>query len=247
MCTGYGKDLVFVNRTSKSLDVTAATVLSDIRKGKLQSQHLHPVPVDVQSSLRQSLFDVLSPSLHYLKLRPRAVQLLQKLYLASDDEVDSNVSQTCRGWVLSISEMTGISPALDMSLQSLCVVQSYAHGISASLEHSLDLYNNALQKLREDVEDHESGLSKETLATIIVLSTAEVLNHIPAEAESTNSLQMFLNSVDNSWQIHARGISEILKIRGHIIETSDSVWHNLCGRLHIICVRFRTWHEEKVN
>ncbi|RDI79933.1 hypothetical protein Vi05172_g9952 [Venturia inaequalis] len=108
-----------------------------------------------------------------------------------------------------------------MSLQSLCVVQSFVHGITASLEHSLHLYDTALQKLREDVEDHDLKLSKETLATIVVLSTTEV---------------MFLNRVDNSWQIHARGISEILKLRGHIVETSDTVWHNLCSRLQTICV-----------
>lgn len=173
-CTGYEKDLVFVNRTSNALNVTAATVLSDIRKGKLRSHDLSPV--NVQTDLHQSLSDVLSPSHYYLELRRRAVQLLQKLYLASDYEVDSNYSQTCWGWVLSISELTGISRALDMSLQSLCVVQSFAHGITVSLEQSLDLYNTALQKLREDVEDHESKLSKETLATIVVLSTTEVLD-----------------------------------------------------------------------
>lgn len=173
-CTGYEKDLVFVNRTSNALNVTAATVLSDIRKGKLRSHDLNPV--NIQADFHLSLSDVLSPSHHYLDLRRRAVQLLQKLYLASDYEVDSNYSQTCWGWVLSISELTGISRALDMSLQSLCVVQSFAHGITVSLEQSLDLYNTALQKLREDVEDHESKLSKETLATIVVLSTTEVLD-----------------------------------------------------------------------
>jgi hypothetical protein len=186
-CTGYDKDLVFVNRTSKSLNVTAATVLSDIRKGKLRSQDLSAI--DMKSNLRQSLLDVLSPSHRYLVLRRRAVQLLQKLYLPPDYEDDSNYSQTCWGWVLSISELTGISRALDMSLQSLCVVQCYVHGISASLEQSLDLYNMALQKLREDVEDHELKLSKETLATIIVLSTTEVSTSLSA---SISSAKMFL-------------------------------------------------------
>jgi hypothetical protein len=178
-CTGYDKDMVFVNRTPKSLTVTAATVLSDIRKSKLRSQDLSPL--DVESDLRQSLSELLSPSCHYLELRRRAVQLLHKLYLPLDYEDDSDYSQTCWGWVLSISELTGVSRALDMSVQSLCVVQSYVHGsTSASLEQSLDLYNTALQKLREDVEDHESKLSKETLATIVVLSTTEVRRPLKA-------------------------------------------------------------------
>lgn len=180
ICTGYGKDLIFVNRTSNALNVTAATVLSDMRNGKLRSDDLSPV--NVEADLYRSLLDLLSPLHHFLELRSRAVQLLQKLYLASDYEVDSNYSQTCWGWVLSISELKGTSQALDMSLQSLCVVQSFAHGIAVSLEQSLDLYNTALQKLREDVENHELKLSKETLATIVVLSTTEVVDYLPVEA-----------------------------------------------------------------
>jgi hypothetical protein len=152
--------------------VTAATVLSDIRKGKLRSQDLSPV--DLGSNPSQDLLDVLSPSDHYLEPRQRAVRLLQKTYLPSDYQDDSNYSQTCWGWVFSISELTGVSRALDLSLQSLCAVQSHVRGVCVSLERSLDLYNTALQKLREDVEDHESKLSKETLATIVVLSTTEV-------------------------------------------------------------------------
>jgi hypothetical protein len=173
-CTGYDKDLVFVNRTPKKLTATAATVLSDIRKRKLQNQRLSG-PLNVESNLGQSIVELFSPTCHYLELRRHAVQLLQKLYLPSDYEGDSDYSQTCWGWVLSISELTGVSQALDMAVQSLCVVQSYVHGIHGStIEQSLHLYNSALQKLREDVDSHASKPSKETLAAIVVLSTTEV-------------------------------------------------------------------------
>jgi hypothetical protein len=48
--------------------------------------------------------------------------------------------------------------------------------------------------------------------------------------------KLFLCPVGDGWRAHARGISEILKLRGPS-EDIDSIWLNLCTRLRIICVR----------
>jgi hypothetical protein len=180
ICTGYTKDLVFVNRTPASLTVNAATVLSDIRNHALHTQEIQGL--DPEFDLHKNFLELLSPSCHFLELRPRAVDLVKKLYLPLQEDNDSNSIQSIYDWLLSIAELKGSSKALDISLLSFCMTLLYVTGSSsASLEKSLDLYNTALQKLRADIEDPTAKFRRETLAAILLISTTEVSN--PAHLE----------------------------------------------------------------
>jgi hypothetical protein len=167
---------VFVNRSAKSLNTTAQTVISDIRKHKLRNQGLHSLDTEIDLNLHIS--KILSSSCPPLELRTHAFQLLKSLYLPREQPDDGYYySQTCYGWLIAASGLKGASQALDISLFSFCVVVLHVSGSNVvSLERSLDLYNTALQKLRADIEDPEKKLREETLAAIVIISTIEVRN-----------------------------------------------------------------------
>jgi len=152
--------------------VTAATVLSGIRKHRGLPKRVFASP-HAEEDLHPCVLELFSPTYPPLELRPRAVQLLKKLYLPREHAEGYSSIQTCWGWLLAISDLMAPSQALDMSLQSLCVALLYVTG-SMSLEESLDLYNSAIQKLRADIDDPAVKLREETLAAIVVLSTSEV-------------------------------------------------------------------------
>jgi hypothetical protein len=153
--------------------------LSDSRNRELHTQQVRGL--DPQVDLYKNFLDLLSPSCNFLELRPRAIELIKKLYLPLREANDSDSVQTIYDWLLSIQQLKGSSQALDISLLSFCMTLLHVNGgSSACLEKSLDLYNTALQKLRADVEDPEAKFRRETLAAILLVSTTEVTNPGPS-------------------------------------------------------------------
>jgi hypothetical protein len=161
-----------VNRTVERPSVTAATTLSEIRSHHVKNQVIHSLTI--KPDYDSQLLELLSPSCNPLDLRPRAVELLKKLYLPRENK-DSDPQQISYAWILSIADLKEPSSALDTSLLSFCMIQIYVTGNgSAFLEKSLDLYSTALQELQANIEDPEAKFRRETLAAIAVLSTIEV-------------------------------------------------------------------------
>ncbi len=109
------------------------------------------------------------------QFRRQALELLTKLYLPQPSP--ANIGEwSLYSWLPSICGHQGDSQALDHTLLAFCVVQvAVTNTGSASVDEALEVYSDALQKLRGEIEDFGARRSDEILATISVLSTSEVL------------------------------------------------------------------------
>lgn len=117
-------------------------------------------------------------------------------------------------------DLTNLSEALDTALLALCVGQLYVTSTGpGTLEQGLALCNNAITKLRAEIEHPETRFREETLAAIVILSTCE----------------LFMGPADDGFRAHALGISEILRQSSHPTFQSRT-WQALLTRLRVICV-----------
>jgi hypothetical protein len=153
-----------VNRTPENL----STVL-----------HRNNVQVHVSRSFDEDLqalkSQVQKPVGPRTQFRRQALELLTKLYLPQPSPANIRES-SLYSWLPSACELHGESQALDHALLAFCVVQvAVTNTGSASVDEALEVYNDALKKLRGEIEDFGAGRSDEILATISVLTTSEVL------------------------------------------------------------------------
>ncbi|KAI1497195.1 hypothetical protein F5X99DRAFT_397868 [Biscogniauxia marginata] len=216
-CTGYGRDLIFVNRTPSSPATTAPSVLLELRA---QQQ-----PKDGLANPRTEA------DLHYLfsesphnshEFRKYAVELLEAMYLPKPSVCSSFNAETSEGsfsWVYRLTDLVEPSKSLDTSIFAFCLSQLHVTGTGmASLYQCLDQYNTALKHLHSDLDDSEKRFREETLAAILVLSTCE----------------LFVCPAENGWSVHARGIAEILRLRSPGT-ASTPAWRHLFSRMRVVC------------
>lgn len=168
--------------------------------------------------LRLQISKLLSYPYPSPQFRPDAVDLLKRLYLPKQINADSVYCSY--SWILHLKDLQGLSESLDTSLLALCVGQLYVTSTGpGTLEQGLALYNNAITKLRSEIEHPETRFREETVATIIVLSTCE----------------LFMGAADDGFRAHTLGISEILRQSSQPTFRSRT-WQALLTRLRIICV-----------
>ena len=112
-----------------------------------------------------------------VEFRRNAVKLLEKIYIPQSRSAGClpAVGSTY-DWFWSLNALTENSQALDHSILAFCVVQTYLTKTSSvSLEEGLQFYSEALRYHRTDLEDEQKRYRDEFFATIIVLTTCEVL------------------------------------------------------------------------
>ncbi|KAI0012625.1 hypothetical protein F4779DRAFT_567382 [Xylariaceae sp. FL0662B] len=216
-CTGYDRDLVFVNRTPSSPSTTATSVLSD-RRAQRQLRDILANP-RTEADLHR-LFSESSDNSR--EFRKYAVELLEAIYLPKQPVTGSLRPDTNEGsfsWVYRLTDLIEPSKSLDTAIFAFCLAQLHVTGASnASLYQCLDQYNTALKHLYSDLDDLERRFREETLAAILVLSTCE----------------LFLCPAENGWSVHARGIAEILRLREPEMARTPA-WRHLFSRMRIVC------------
>jgi hypothetical protein len=174
-CTGYDRDLIFVNRTPSSRSSTATSVLSKLKA----EQQLKDVLVDskTEAGLRY-LFSESSHNSH--EFRKYAIKILEATYLPKELVSSRLNPETSKGgfsWVYRLTDLIEPSKSLDASLFAFCLAQLYITGTgNTPLYQCLDPYSTALQHLYTDLDDPDRRFREETLAAIILLSTCEVRN-----------------------------------------------------------------------
>ncbi|KAI1084798.1 hypothetical protein F5B20DRAFT_523241 [Whalleya microplaca] len=216
-CPGYGRDLIFVNRTPSSPSTTANSVLSERRAQR------QPKDTLVHPRAEADLHCLFSESSHNsLGFRKYAVELLEAIYLPKQPVASNFEPKTSEGsfsWAYRLTDLTEPSKSLDTSLFAFCLAQLHITGTgNASLYQCLDQYNTALQHLYSDLEDPERRFREETLAAIVVLSTCE----------------LFVCPAENGWSVHARGIAEILRLRDPKMARTPA-WRHLFSRMRVVC------------
>ncbi|KAI0097352.1 hypothetical protein GGR51DRAFT_541144 [Nemania sp. FL0031] len=212
-CAGYDRgDLIFVNRTPSSPSTDAPSVLSE-RKTQQQSKPTSADPKTEADLCR--LFSALPTET--CKFRQYAVDLLEATYLPKHVSAESRHGSF--SWVYGLTDLTGHSKSLDTSLFAFCLSQLYVTGrADSSLYQCLDQYNVALQYLASDLDDPARRIQEETLASILVLSTCE----------------LFVCPGAKGWSTHARGISEILRLREPGMARTPA-WQHLVIRMRVVC------------
>ncbi|EXJ87785.1 hypothetical protein A1O1_04712 [Capronia coronata CBS 617.96] len=212
-CKGYHRDTVFVNRTPGNPSTTALSVL---KRSVDYYNCLEDQPKGFAAHLEGLKTHLLvGPRTRY---RLQALELLKRLYLPQPTPANIKKSSLF-SWLPIVCELQGESQALDYCLLTFCVIQvAVSNPGSPCVDESLQVYNDALQKLRVEIEDAGSGQSDEILAAISVLSTCE----------------LFVYPTDLSWRAHAQGIREILRIRSCTDASSTTVWQSFCTRIRIV-------------
>lgn len=165
-CTGYGRDVIFVNRTRS---VPSSTALSAISEHKVQ-QHLNAAStISRAESELNHLFSSSSTSLQDCRgFRNYAVKLIEATYLPKSFKADA--SQGSFSWICHLRALTEPSKLLDTSLFAFSLVQLHITSTSGiSLQLCLEQYNTALQILRSELADPDRRSREETLAAILVL------------------------------------------------------------------------------
>ncbi|OTB03783.1 hypothetical protein M426DRAFT_321498 [Hypoxylon sp. CI-4A] len=217
-CTGYGRGIIFVNRTPSCLSATATSVLS-CRAACERLLKDNSADLRTEANLRR-LFS--ESGCNGREFRQYAASLLEAIYLPQNHVSRGPKSKADEGsfsWAYCLTDLVRPSKPLDTSLFAFCLVQLHITGQgSTSLYQCLDQYNAALQHLHSDLNDFEQQSQDETLAAILVLSTCE----------------LFLCPAENGWGVHARGIAEILRLRNPEM-TSTPTWKHLFSRLRIVC------------
>ncbi|KAI0892956.1 hypothetical protein F4806DRAFT_477725 [Annulohypoxylon nitens] len=103
-CTGYGRNLVFINRTPSTPLTTATSVLSSLR-----AQH-QPKAILANGSIQADLHRLFSESPHKSQeFRKYAVELLQATYLPKPPFSSSFNVDTIEGsfsWVYRLADLT---------------------------------------------------------------------------------------------------------------------------------------------
>ncbi|KAI1117883.1 hypothetical protein F5Y14DRAFT_327186 [Nemania sp. NC0429] len=215
-CTGYDRgERVFVNRTASSLSNDAPSVLSALRTAR----HLNATPAgpNPEADLCRLFSASSNSSRDSCEFRRCALELLKDTYLPR--HLSSESRQGSFSWVYGLTDLTQTSRLLDTSLFAFCFSQLHVTGNKGiSLYPCLDQYNVALQHLALDLDDPERRLQEETLAAIVVLSTCE----------------LFVCPGANGWSTHARGISEILRLRGPGVARTPA-WQHLVTRMRVLC------------
>lgn len=175
-CTGYGRDLIFVNRTPSNPSSTATSVLSEIKA----QQQLKDARTEANLHY---LFSEFSHNSH--DFRHYAVELLKATYLPKKPVSNSCNAETSVGsfsWVCRLTDLMEPSKSLDTALFPFCLAQLHVTGIgNASLYQCLDQYHTALQHLYSDLDHPERRFREETLAAFLVLSTCEVCTEDPGK------------------------------------------------------------------
>lgn len=190
VCTGYGRDLIFVNRTPSSRLSTATSVLSKLKADQERKDAL----VDSKTEARlRYLFSESAHNSH--EFRKYAVKVLEITYLPKEQATNNLHPETSKGsiwWIYHLTDLTEPSKPLDAALFAFCLAQLHITGRgSATLYQCLDQYSAALQSLYTDLEDPNRRSREETLAAILLLSTCEVCDG--DEAQHIN-MAMFLSS-----------------------------------------------------
>jgi hypothetical protein len=150
---------------------TPGNVSTVLNRGNIQLPAPRSFDEDLEA-LKSQVQKLLGPRTQF---RRQALELLKKLYLPQPSP--ANIGEwSLYSWLPSVCELRGESQALDHALLAFCVAQvAVTNTGSASVDEALEVYNDALQKLRGEIEDFGAGRSDEILATISVLSTSEVL------------------------------------------------------------------------
>ncbi|KAH8700975.1 hypothetical protein BGW36DRAFT_425775 [Talaromyces proteolyticus] len=217
-CAGYGRDLIFVNRTPSRPASTATSVLSELKAQQQLKNNL--ATSKTEAELHRLFFN---SSQNCQEFRKYAVELLKATYLPKQSASNSPKGETSDGsysWAYSLTDLVEPSKSLDTSIFAFCLAQLHITATgNVSLYQCLDQYNIALQQLYSDLGVPGRQLREETLAAILVLSTCE----------------LFISKGNNGWSIHAHGLTEILRLRDPGM-TITPAWRHLLSRLRIICV-----------
>ncbi|KAH8598925.1 hypothetical protein B0O99DRAFT_591533 [Bisporella sp. PMI_857] len=221
-CSGYGNDIIFVNRTQQDPSTTASLVITSVKQASLarQESDTEPSMKTQLGMLTELLHDPFESGPRY---RAIAFDILRKLYLPQPGPNEDVASARCSSWVGAVCAPGGICLTLDHALLAFCTTMVYVTQTGdTSLEQALEVYNDALSRLSRELQ-HDQSTGEEIdrlLAAIVVLSVCE----------------LFICSSDESWCTHVQGIAQILRLKGQYeVPTSPSYgWSRLCSRLRVM-------------
>jgi hypothetical protein len=168
-CSGYDKQLFFINRTSSEPSISAPIALA--RSG---ASNVPRCSIDDELDKLGELAHTSSKTVP--RFRWQAFQLLQKLYLPQPAvaENDPNTGAPF-SWVKAACELEDGDDVLDRALLAFCTVQVYVTGSGkTSLSQALEGYNGALSMLSNALTVQTAPRFDYILASIVVLSTCEV-------------------------------------------------------------------------
>ncbi|KIN02837.1 hypothetical protein OIDMADRAFT_52664 [Oidiodendron maius Zn] len=222
-CDGYGREPIFVNRTLSHPFVKVASVISEAKHAESKTSHLPLYEEDMRSMISQAT----NPSPYIpIDFRRKAVELLRKIYLPKKLVAEGYRERHWHAvggvyaWLACLRTLTEKSKALDLALLAFCIVQTHVTKTSSvNIEDGLQFYSEAICHYRCELQDDRKRSRNESFATIIVLITCE----------------LFTFQVDQSWRVHAFGISEILRLRNRS-ELPSETWNILCSRMRIVCI-----------
>ncbi|KAF5664980.1 hypothetical protein FHETE_6840 [Fusarium heterosporum] len=218
-CRGYERSTLWVHRTQTQPNISALSVVQDAR---LQEQIQFTSELkDWIGLLRRMRTQVdASESYDVATFRRDALTISENIYFPGSRLKKAEEDLTPSSWLRAVCQMQRLSQTLDHSLVAFCAIQIRLSGEpDISYDETVHLYNIALSKIIAILDSPCVGISDESLASIVILSTCE----------------LFLFHASSSWNAHAQGISEILRYRA-VADTITQSWSDLCRRLCIICV-----------
>ena len=175
-CSGYGNDIIFVNRTQQDPSTTASSVIASIKLANLalQDSGTKPSRKKQLEMLTELLHDPLKPGPRY---RTIAFDIIRNLYLPRPGPIEDAASARCFSWVGAVCALEGTCLILDHALLAFCTTMVYVtHAGDTSLEQALEVYNDAFSRLSRELQ-HDQSTGEEVgrlLAAIVVLSVCEV-------------------------------------------------------------------------
>jgi hypothetical protein len=168
-CTGYKKELVFLNQEFNTRTGLFST-----------SSPIAPI-ADNLSKIRWLVGKVRDGSYNPETLRMIGWGVLRDLYLPQNPHYDHN--SPIYSWVFALCQFKNPLKALDQAIVAFCAIQFFLSPIGKatpcdlSISEPLSLYNTALSSLREMIGDTSSILEDEAFGAIVMLSTCEVRIH----------------------------------------------------------------------
>ena len=163
-----------MNRTVKEPRVSAADAI------------LH---LQLEKSTTRTVLEELNELVHLFGIatrdvvafRSKAFHLLVRVYLPNPEVSEDEPARSAPfSWVRAICELELPNEVLDRTIVALCTALAYVDNPKAvSHARALDHYSDALRGLGATITDDASDNPEYTLASIVSLSTCEVLLKAP--------------------------------------------------------------------
>lgn len=210
-CSGYGQQVIFINRTPSNPLISATKVLSQYKQSNTKlfsKQNLNHL-----NQLR------LASATYPAPFRSAAFDLLQNVYLPKPRFADGNINTAPFDWVKAVCDLEEPCSLLDHSLLAFCTAQLYVNGAKDVYhEEAAERYHAALRMISSVASWDGEIQFGYILASILVLTTCE----------------MFISPTDDGWRLHVQGVASMLSLKRVPCTMPTDAWISLCSRLRLV-------------